>query len=153
MVRARMWTADKRMPLGVPRVGEGLKGGRMKKGTGKENPQHKRSLPQCSLMDPFKSYLFRQAYKDVEKLGDRLAEVEPLINWEKFRPILQGLFDNQGLQGGRPNVDPVLMVKLLVLQRAQADSIIMSFWANDMLFSQPPPPSQSTPSSRPLRKP
>jgi len=42
MVRARMWTADKRMPLGVPRVGEGLKGGRMKKRTGKENPQHKR---------------------------------------------------------------------------------------------------------------
>jgi len=67
-------------------------------------------------MDSFKSYLFRQAYKDVEKLGDRLAEVEPLINREKFRPILQGLFDNQGPQGGRPNVNPVLMVKMLVLQ-------------------------------------
>jgi hypothetical protein len=115
MVRARMWTADKRMPLGVPRVGEVLKGGRMKNRTEKENPQHKRSLPQCSLMDSFKSYLFRQAYKDVEKLGDRLAEVEPLINWEKFRPILQALFDNQGPQGGRPNVDPVLMVKMLTL--------------------------------------
>jgi IS5 family transposase len=67
-------------------------------------------------MDSFKSYLLRQAYKDVEKLGDRLAEVELLIDWEKFRPILQGLFDNQGPQGGRPNVDPVLMVKMLVLQ-------------------------------------
>jgi len=39
----RPLTADKRMPLVVPRVGEGLKGGRMKKRTGKENPQHKRS--------------------------------------------------------------------------------------------------------------
>lgn len=68
-------------------------------------------------MDSFKSYLLRQAYKDVEKLGDRLAEVEPLINWEKLRPILQGLFDNQGPQGGRPNVDEVVMVKLLVLQQ------------------------------------
>ena len=67
-------------------------------------------------MDSFKSYLLRQAYKDVEKLGDRLAEVEPLIDWDAFRPILQGLFDNQGPQGGRPNVDPVLMVKMLVLQ-------------------------------------
>jgi IS5 family transposase len=67
-------------------------------------------------MDSFKSYLFRQAYKEVERLGDRLAEVEPLIDWERFRPILQGLFDNQGPQGGRPNVDPVLMVKMLVLQ-------------------------------------
>ena len=45
-------------------------------------------------MDSFKSYLFRQAYKDVEKLGDRLAEVETLIDWERFRPIIQGLFDN-----------------------------------------------------------
>ena len=43
MVRARMWTANKRMPLGVPRVGEVLKGGRMKNKTEKENPQHKRS--------------------------------------------------------------------------------------------------------------
>ena len=67
-------------------------------------------------MDSFKSYLLRQAYKDVEKLGDHLAEVKPLINWEKFRPILQDLFDNQGPQGGRPNVDLVLMVKMLVLQ-------------------------------------
>jgi len=67
-------------------------------------------------MDSFKSYLFRQAYKEVERLGDRLAEVEPLIDWENFRPIIQGLFDNQGTQGGRPNVDPILMVKMLVLQ-------------------------------------
>jgi hypothetical protein len=33
-----MWTANKRMPLGVPRVGEVLKGGRMKNKTEKENP-------------------------------------------------------------------------------------------------------------------
>jgi hypothetical protein len=30
-------------------------------------------------MDSFKSYLFYQAYKDIERLGNRLAEVEPLI--------------------------------------------------------------------------
>ena len=67
-------------------------------------------------MDTFRSYLLRDLYKDVEKLGDRLAEVEPLIDWEAFQPIIQGLFDNQGPQGGRPNTDPVLMVKMLVLQ-------------------------------------
>lgn len=67
-------------------------------------------------MDSFKSYLFRQAYKDIERLGDRLAEVEPRINWEAFHPIIQDLYDNQGPQGGRPNMDPVLMVKMLVLQ-------------------------------------
>jgi IS5 family transposase len=67
-------------------------------------------------MDTFRSFLLRDLYKDVEKLGDRLAEVEPLIDWEAFQPIIQGLFDNQGPQGGRPNTDPVLMVKMLVLQ-------------------------------------
>jgi IS5 family transposase len=67
-------------------------------------------------MDTFRSYLLRDLYKDVEKLGDRLAEVEPLIDWEAFQPIIQGLFDNQGPQGGRPNTDPVLIVKMLVLQ-------------------------------------
>jgi IS5 family transposase len=68
-------------------------------------------------MDSFKSYLLRQAYKEVERLGDRLAEVEPLIDWEAFRPTLAGIYMNDGPQGGRPNTDPVLMVKMLVLQQ------------------------------------
>ena len=67
-------------------------------------------------MDSFKSYLFRQAYKEVERLGDRLAEAEPLIDWEAFRPTLEGIYMNDGPQGGRPNTDEVLMMKLLVLQ-------------------------------------
>ena len=67
-------------------------------------------------MDSFKSYLLRQAYKEVERLGDRLAEAEPLIDWEAFRPTLAGIYMNDGPQGGRPNTDEVLMMKLLVLQ-------------------------------------
>ncbi len=68
-------------------------------------------------MDSFSSYLFRKAYKEVEKLGDKLARIEPLIDWEAFRPIIQPLYDNKTPKGGRPNVDPVVMVKLLVLQQ------------------------------------
>ena len=67
-------------------------------------------------MDSFRSYLLRDLYKDVEKRGDRLAEVEPLIDWEAFRPIIQRLYDNRTPKGGRPNVDEVVMVKMLVLQ-------------------------------------
>ena len=67
-------------------------------------------------MDSFSSYLFRKAYKKIHKLGDKLAKIEPLIDWEAFRPIIKGLYDNQGPKGGRPNVDEVVMVKLLVLQ-------------------------------------
>jgi IS5 family transposase len=67
-------------------------------------------------MDSFSSYIFRKAYQKIHKLGDRLAEIEPLIDWEAFRPIIQPLYDNRGPKGGRPNVDEVVMVKLLALQ-------------------------------------
>jgi len=68
-------------------------------------------------MDSFRSYLQRDLYKAVEKLGDRLAEAEPLIDWDAFRPIVAGLYTNDGPPGGRPSIDPVVMVKMLVLQQ------------------------------------
>jgi len=39
------------------------------------------------------------------------------IDCEAFTPILKDLYDNKTPKGGRPNVDPVVMVKLLVLQQ------------------------------------
>jgi IS5 family transposase len=67
-------------------------------------------------MNTFKAYMLKKAYERYQKLGDKLAKIEPLIDWEAFKPIIQGLYHNQGPQGGRPNMDPVVMVKLLVLQ-------------------------------------
>ena len=66
-------------------------------------------------MDSFTSFTLRKLYGKIHKL-DKLAEIEPLIDWDAFTPIIQPLYDNQGPQGGRPNVDPVVMVKMLVLQ-------------------------------------
>ena len=66
-------------------------------------------------MDSFDSYRLQSLYRDIEKLGDRLAEAEPLIDWETFKPIVAGLYTNDGPQGGRPNIDPVVMAKMLVL--------------------------------------
>jgi len=68
-------------------------------------------------MNTFKAYMLKKAYERYQKLGDRLAKIEPLIDWEAFTPIITGLYHNQGPQGGRPNMDPVVMVKLLVLQQ------------------------------------
>jgi len=68
-------------------------------------------------MKSFKSYLFREAYKEAHKLGDRLAKIEPLIDWEAFRPLITPLHDNKDHKGGRPNLDEVMMMKLLVLQQ------------------------------------
>ena len=47
-------------------------------------------------MDSFSSFILRKLYRKVNKLGDRLAEVEPLIDWEKFRPTLQDIYNNDG---------------------------------------------------------
>jgi len=68
-------------------------------------------------MDSFRTFFFRKAYQNVKKNGDRLADAEGLIDWEAFRPIVTPLYDNKGPKGGRPNVDEVVMVKLLVLQQ------------------------------------
>jgi IS5 family transposase len=58
-----------------------------------------------------------EAYKRVERLGDRLVEIGAMIDWDAFRPIVGDMFDNRGERGGRPNIDEVVMVKLLVLQQ------------------------------------
>ena len=39
-----------------------------------------------------------------------------LIEWERFRPLIGDLYTNTTEQGGRPNHDLILMVRLLVLQ-------------------------------------
>ncbi len=68
-------------------------------------------------MNTFKAYMLKKAYERYQKLGDKLAKIEPLIDWEAFTPIIAGLYHNQGPQGGRPNIDEGVMMKLLVLQQ------------------------------------
>ena len=67
-------------------------------------------------MDSFDSYLLRKLYMKTARHHDRLAEAEKHIDWERFTPISQPIYNNKGPSGGRPNLEPVLMVKLLVLQ-------------------------------------
>jgi transposase, IS5 family len=67
-------------------------------------------------MNSFMSYGLRQAYDRLAKLGDPLAQAKTLLNWEGFRPIADELYDNKTEKGGHPNIDFVLMIKILVLQ-------------------------------------
>ena len=60
--------------------------------------------------------MLKKAYENVSKNGDKLAEADKLIDWEAFRPIIRPRYHNRTPRGGRPNVDEVVMVKLLVLQ-------------------------------------
>ena len=66
-----------------------------------------------SLID----YSLKEEYEKVKKLGDRLAEIDSLIDWEAFRPIIAGMYKNNTEKGGRPNIDEIVMIKVLVLQQ------------------------------------
>jgi len=68
-------------------------------------------------MSTFRVFMLKKAYENVRKNGDKLAEAEVLIDWDAFRPIIAPMYNNKSPVGGRPNVDEVVMVKLLVLQQ------------------------------------
>ena len=68
-------------------------------------------------MKSLTDFAFNEEYDRVRRLGDRLAEIESLIDWEAFRPIVGAMYDNKSERGGRPHIDEVVMVKLLVLQQ------------------------------------
>ena len=67
-------------------------------------------------MSTFRIFMLKKAYENVRKNGDKLAEAETLIDWEAFRPIITQMYHNRTPWGGRPNVDEVTMIKILVLQ-------------------------------------
>jgi len=49
-------------------------------------------------------------------LVTKLAGLDTLVDWEAFRPIVNQLYHSNSVQGGRPNTDEVLLVKVVVLQ-------------------------------------
>lgn len=64
-----------------------------------------------------RSYSLKQfgtslSYERVKKLGDRLEPISNLVDWEEFRKFFE-IVENKV---GRPSYDPVLMIKVLVLQ-------------------------------------
>jgi len=68
-------------------------------------------------MTTFRTYMLRKAYMNVAINGDKLAEIESVIDWDAFPSIIQPMYSNQGPGGGRrPNTALVIMVKPLALQ-------------------------------------
>jgi len=67
-------------------------------------------------MASFIDFAFREEYERVKSLGDKLSEIDSLINWESFRPIVKDMYDNKSEKGGRPNIDEIIMIKILILQ-------------------------------------
>jgi hypothetical protein len=57
-----------------------------------------------------------EAYRRVERFGDRLAEIGSMVDWEaSVSPDRGDMYDNRSERGCGPNIDEVVMGKLLVL--------------------------------------
>jgi IS5 family transposase len=62
------------------------------------------------------NYGLREKYEQLKKFGDRLSDMKYIIEWDRIKPLLSDLYNNDTEKGGRPNFDPVFMVKILFLQ-------------------------------------
>jgi IS5 family transposase len=60
-------------------------------------------------------YGLREAYNSMKSM-DRLARIDPMIDWESLRPIVKELYRNDTDRGGGPNIDEIVMIKTLFLQ-------------------------------------
>jgi len=67
-------------------------------------------------MNSFMSFGIKLACRRLDELGDPLSGLKPLIDWDAFHPILEGIYDNRTEKGGHPNYNEVLIIKILVLQ-------------------------------------
>lgn len=46
----------------------------------------------------------------------RLLEVDKMVDWNSFRPIISKVYHDDRLTGGRPHTDEIILLKCLVLQ-------------------------------------
>lgn len=68
-------------------------------------------------MDSLTDFALNEEYKRLQSVGDKLAEIESLIDWKPFRPNLESMYINKTSSGGRPEADVIVMFKMLVLQQ------------------------------------
>ena len=61
-------------------------------------------------------FAIRTEYSRFKGHRDDLCEIGSQIDWERFRFLEPLLYKNKTSRGGRPNIDIVIMVKLLVVQ-------------------------------------
>ena len=55
-------------------------------------------------------------FSKVKGLIGRLVEVDRLVDWSVFRPIIRKVYHDDHLIGGRPHTDEIVLLKCLVLQ-------------------------------------
>jgi len=68
-------------------------------------------------MSTFSNFTLKQEYDRLIAAGDKLSEIDKLIDWKPFRPIMESMYTNRTDKGGRPENDVIMMFKMLVLQQ------------------------------------
>ena len=68
-------------------------------------------------MKTLTDFALKEEYKRLESIGDKLAEINSLIDWKPFRTILDSMYSNKTVSSGRPETDVIVMFKMLVLQQ------------------------------------
>jgi IS5 family transposase len=62
------------------------------------------------------NYGLREKYEQLKRFGDRLSDMKDIIQWDRIKPLLPDFYNNDTEKDGRPNFDPVFMVKIMFLQ-------------------------------------
>ena len=55
-------------------------------------------------------------YNRLDKAHDPLLKLNKMVNWDSFKPILESIRFETTERGGRPGIDPLIIVKCLLLQ-------------------------------------
>jgi len=61
-------------------------------------------------------FAIKTEYGRIKEIRDDLCEIGSQIDWERFRFLEPLIYKNKTCRGGRPNIDIVIMIKLLALQ-------------------------------------
>ena len=61
-------------------------------------------------------FAIKTEYARIKEIRGDLCEIGSQIDWERFRFLEPLIYKNKTSRGGRPNIDIVIMIKLLALQ-------------------------------------
>ena len=61
--------------------------------------------------------IMQEYNENVLTRGDKLSAISKLVKWNAFLPIGASLYKNNTERGGKPNIDIIIMIKLLILQQ------------------------------------
>jgi len=64
----------------------------------------------------FDGFILRKQYEKMRGLGDRLAVMKDQIEWGPFIPLVRRVFRDDGVRGGRPHTDELVVVRSMLLQ-------------------------------------